>query len=235
MPWYASLSALLIQGIVWPFAYPVLRYYLKVRIVGKHHIRHAARLRKALQRKHQRKVGVLFVSNHIGELDFARIISGMSPFHSLMPIFFVGDSGKRYNDPTFGFRRHLYKLDTFLKLSGVYPVIRGTKNYETALSTHTQILTSGHSLCIFPEGGYSHKGEIHGGGGYLAESTGCIIVPIFLRKHTHDDGVDVTFGPVVDFASVDTKELGSERYRDIARSILQYSQKNVPQEDSGLK
>lgn len=222
MNWFHPFSAFFIQGVVWPFAYPILKLYFGLTITGRENIAEAQKIQaETACKKHKKRVGILFVSNHVSEIDFAVIIAGIKPYNPLFPLYFVGDTSRRYDDDSFGWRKYFYRSGLFLRLCGVFAAVRGTGDYEKALVTHIKMLRDGRSVCIFPQGGYSvASGEIHGGAGYLAEATHAIVVPVTI-KHQDGKNYEVHFGvPLRNDDLVSTKDAGSGKYREISKKIL---------------
>jgi 1-acyl-sn-glycerol-3-phosphate acyltransferase len=212
---------MLVQGLFWPIFFPILKFGRGLTISGYENILAAKKRKIELENTQGRPRGILIVSNHEGELDFARVIAGIYPFSKLSPIFFVGDSGKRYDDPAFGLRRYIYRLDSLLVFSGVFPVQRKTGNYELALKKHIEILANGNTLCIFPEGGYTNKKRIHGGAGFLVEFSDPIVIPVHIS--IKDDGtsqIHFSKAIILNELTLDLDKSNEDKYRHIAESIL---------------
>lgn len=122
--------------------------------------------------------GVIFAANHASQLD-AMVIPLSLPFLSrFVPIFFVALENRHYQGMKLG--RYLYGGGLF-KTFGAYPVYKGLQNYERAMPHHMELLKSGRSLCVFPEGIRSKTGELgrgRGGVGYLVEKSESAVVPV---------------------------------------------------------
>lgn len=131
------------------------------------------------------KPGVIFAANHISELDpilMTLIFPVLSP---LLPLFFTSREKSFYTAS--GWRKIIYG-GKFFEAWGAYQVYAGLQNYEKSLRNHIQILSDGHSVCIYPEGQRSRDGkmgEAKGGVGYLTLRTRCPVVPVAINGITH--------------------------------------------------
>ncbi|MEQ1500440.1 MAG: lysophospholipid acyltransferase family protein [Parcubacteria group bacterium] len=126
---------------------------------------------------------ILLVPNHTQELDPTVIPLITSFFSHQLPVYSVIYPVHKYNDPSFSWRRYVYK-EFFFNILGGYPVNSGSKDYEISLQNHIKILENNKTLCIFPEGKCTLDGNIanaHGGMGYLAYRTNATIVPVAIN------------------------------------------------------
>lgn len=125
--------------------------------------------------------GMLFISNHVSQLD-SILIPAMLPIGSrLLPIYFVTFGKKEYSHLPLGF---LYGGMLFKVLGGII-TIKGLKNYSKSLEKHEDVLRKGRSLLIFPEGGIARDGhakKIHGGAGYLVNEVNPNITLVYIDK-----------------------------------------------------
>lgn len=215
MVFWKRFLARSIQTVVWPIAYPFLKYKYNLTFKGIENISDLKNVSHTIAGNISQNPGILLVSNHVSEFDFAFIIAGFNPFSRSMPLFFVGDSGKRYDDKDYGWRRFLYRQDSILKAAGVYPAIRGTGDYGHALQTHIDLLKAGCTVCIFPHGGYKNHNEVHGGAGFLAALDTVVVLPLRIEKN--DTSVQVTFGSL---RKVEKNDIDID-YKLIARDLLE--------------
>ena len=127
---------------------------------------------------------VILASNHTSELDVTALPMVLPFFSSLSPIYFISNATKKYREnKKFGWRRHIYG-GLFFKVLGGISSNSGIKDYATALKNHVELLTKGHTLCIFPEGKCTLDGNIglaRGGLGYLVHTTRATVVPIAIN------------------------------------------------------
>lgn len=170
------LMPAILQGLAWPFGRFALDFFTHLTIEGRDNLKEVTRLSK------EQGTGVIFAVNHTHELDFSFPLVAVSPFSPLFPMFYVVHSRKNYlKRKKLGFRRHIYGLPIFMKSWGAHPYIENQRNYAKALPYHVRLLQFGKSVCIFPEGkikGSDSERKIHGGIGYLAETTGAITIPV---------------------------------------------------------
>lgn len=128
-----------------------------------------------------KKGGVIFAVNHSSELDPIMIPASLPFFSRLMPIFYVSREKNFYINS--GVKKHIYG-GLFFRLWGAHNVFVGLNNFELALKHHIEILKSGKSLCIFPEGKKTPDGNIgrgKGGASFLAQRTNSTIVPVRIK------------------------------------------------------
>ncbi len=122
----------------------------------------------------------IFAVNHTSELDPIILTLAMTPFSRFTPMFFVSAPMKEFKDTRFKWRKHIY-TGVFFRAWGAHTTIRGLRDYEKSLATHTKLLKRGWSICIFPEGGITKTGEPRepkGGIIHLARASGAPIVPV---------------------------------------------------------
>lgn len=170
---FFSLTPFLLQTFVYPFTWVSLRFFAKIRILGKENIR-------------GHKHGVIFAVNHSSELDPILIPATLNPFSHLMPMFYIARERAFYPAAKNGKLTRFFYGGTFFKIWGAYPATVGTGDYEHALRHHIRILEKGKSVCIFPEGGKTKNGEIGEGKpgvAYLLWRTGRPVVPVAIHGH----------------------------------------------------
>lgn len=157
----------------------LLRRHFHLKIFGREHVREA----ETLKRRH--KVGVIFAVNHSSTFDPIILLSGISPFSNLAPMFFLTRQGKEYkNGVQFKWLSLIYG-ELFFYMWGCVPAQAGHKNYDVILENHAKVLQAKKSLAMFPEGSNfrhreSERGNARGGTTYLAETTGALIVPVYV-------------------------------------------------------
>lgn len=159
------LSPLILQWLIWPVVRPIFWFFGKFQVRGLENL-------KNLQR------GVIFASNHTGELDAILIPAALPFFSKFRPFFYTSREQSFYK--TSGWRQVFYGGFLF-KLLGAYPLLPGKQNYELSLATHIRLAKLKQSIIIFPEGKAGHgelMSEGKGGVSYIAYSTNKPIVPI---------------------------------------------------------
>jgi len=168
-----SITPFLLQTLVYPFTWVALRFFAKIRILGKENIR-------------GHKHGAIFAVNHSSELDPILIPATLNPFSRLMPMFYLARERSFYPvAQKGGFSQYFYG-GIFFKLWGAYPVAVGTGDYEHALKHHISILEKEKSVCIFPEGKKTRDGGIGEGKpgvAYLLWRTGRLVIPVAIHGH----------------------------------------------------
>lgn len=223
------ITPALLQGAAWPFGRSALNFFTRLRIQGREN------LERATAAAQQDAVGVLFAINHTHELDFSFPLVAIHPFSKLFPMFYVAHARERYSSTrTFGWRRFIYGLPSFLTSWGAHPYIAKQRNYELAMPVHVELLTRGKSVCIFPEGKIrkdDNERRAHGGVGYLAEATNAVIVPVavsgahnmsvsdfFLRRRS----LVISYGAPIRAAQlIDASESVPARYQTAAERIME--------------
>ncbi len=121
---------------------------------------------------------VIFACNHSSEIDPFMVPASLPFFSRFSPIFYATKEMKFYRER--GWRKYLFG-GWFIKLWGGYTAYTGLKDYQKSLSSHINVVLHGGNFCIFPEGGITKDGNLQpakGGMAYLAERTGCSIVPV---------------------------------------------------------
>lgn len=162
-------TPLILQTAIWPVTRPLLRLFVHLDI------RNSSNLTPL-------SPGVIFVSNHSSEWD-PIIVPASLPFLSrFMPMFYVARPRAFYKRSSW--RKYFYGGWLF-RIWGAHPVASGSKDYAISLCQHMSILRRGKSVLIFPEGRRTLNGNImldeaRGGAAYLAEQTGCPVVPIHI-------------------------------------------------------
>ncbi len=160
----------ILQSISWPFMRFVFGLFVDFKVKGLKNL-------KGLESKSR---GIIFASNHFGELD-PIVVTGAVPFFSeLRPMYYVSREKEFYNNTVL---KRIFYGGFFFRLWGAYPAYPGHHDYAFALPYHLIFLRKGKSVCIFPEGKINKDGtlrEAKGGVGYLAEATESVIVPTFI-------------------------------------------------------
>ncbi|MFA6077620.1 MAG: lysophospholipid acyltransferase family protein [Candidatus Paceibacterota bacterium] len=163
------LPPLLLQKIVWIPTRLFLIFFAKLEVRG-------------LENLEGLKGKVVFVSNHSSELDPILLPAALPLFSPLSPIFYTSREKEFYERHSF--LKWLFYREWFFEIWGAHQIQVGKHDYEKSLEKHKEILNSGGSLFIFPEGRKTTDGSIlpaHGGAAYLARATGAPIVPTSIR------------------------------------------------------
>lgn len=176
MNWFFYISPVVLQTLIWPVSRPLFRFFLHLEIYGFENLKGVPR-------------GVIFASNHVGELDAILLPTSLPFLSRFSPIFYVSRENKFYRW-TPGWRKFMYG-GLFFNLLGSHPARIGERNYAVALKTHVGILKHRKSMYIFPQGGVTDKtgkmtmrGEpvsVKGGVGYLSHATELPVVPVYLE------------------------------------------------------
>jgi len=177
---------------------------------------------------------LIFAANHASEFDAVLLPAALPCFSSLAPIFYVAKEREFYGRNGF---QALFYGGAFFKLWGAYPVREGLKNYKLALSIHTQVLSEGKCVLIFPEGNITPDGTLqpaHGGVAYLAWEAKAPVIPVAIQGTfglTPRDvfsgrrQITVSFGMSLDanclFGQDQTKEPNVSTFKTAAESILE--------------
>ncbi|HEY9584758.1 MAG TPA: lysophospholipid acyltransferase family protein [Candidatus Paceibacterota bacterium] len=212
-------SPLILQTAIWPATRFFFWFFMHLKVVGLENLKDLPK-------------GVIFASNHTGELD-PIIVPASLPFLSrFSPTFYVSRPREFYNNS--GWRQIFYG-GLFFKLWGSHSAISGYKDYGVSLSNHIHIIQRRHSLIIYPEGLTTKTGEVmvdeaHGGVAFLAEKTGLPIVPVYIGGHykiTLKDyllrrrHVSIVFGrPIYSKELFGNEILVGNRYKSAARKVL---------------
>ena len=216
-------------SISWYPIYIAFLIFLRMQTKGGRHI--------PLLRKRDKR-SLLFVSNHISELDGMASASALPPFFPYFPIFWVGMPGKFYKSSEFSWRRYIYG-NLFMKLVGVQPIVPGTHDYAQALQRHIWLLKHGYSVCIFPEGSFrKEKKRIHGGAGYLMETCNPLVIPVRISGvegitmkefFTFKRRLKVEYGKPLEPRDLLNPQLPvPERYRDAVKKVMDKILSNEP-------
>lgn len=168
---FFSITPFLLQTALWPIMWVVLRLFGKIIILGRENI-------------HGHTRGAIIAVNHASQFDPILIPATLNPFSNLMPMFYLARERAFYE--VSGLMKYIYG-GLFFKIWGAYPVTVGTGgDYEYALRNHIKILERGQSICIFPEGGKTHNGDIGKGKpgvAYLVWRTGRAVIPVAIHGH----------------------------------------------------
>ena len=170
VPLWQRIVPRILESLAWYPTKLALFFFLRMQIKG------AENIKKLEKDKKLRNKPLLFISNHISELDPIITTMATPPYSKFFPLFWVARPGKYYKDPDFSWRRFIYG-DFFFLCWGAQPIHQGQKNYELALRRHVWLLKNGYSVCIFPQGGIG-KSKVHGGAGFLIDKCDPIVVPI---------------------------------------------------------
>ncbi len=156
---------LIIQICLLVFLKPLFHFFLRLKVEGREHIP-------------VHKKGLVIATNHITELD-AILVGVISPFASgVLPLFFVAKPTEGYSN--FGLRGLLYGGRLF-RLLGAYRIYSGRRNYAYSLQHHLEILESGETVVIFPEGRRTLDGELQaarGGVAFMAHNKRVPVLPV---------------------------------------------------------
>jgi len=161
-------SVLVIRFILWFPAQFLLRFLLRMEVVGRKNIENVSNGR------------VIFVANHSNEMDPYAFQYALPFFSKFVPLYFVSLPSKYYPSTQYGLRSLLYG-GLFFRLMGAYPVYKGLNDFGKALMNHFAILEKNHPVLIFPEGAMNKDGDIgpaRPGFIYLAKKTHATIVPV---------------------------------------------------------
>jgi len=161
------VSPLIFQVTIWPATRFCLWFFGRLEVSGLENLDNLPKGR-----------GVIFASNHSGEID-PFITPASLPFMSkFIPLFYTIREKSFYDEC--GIRQMFYGGFIFRFIGGQY-VYSGLKDYEKSLVNHSHLLKRGRNLFFFPEGGISRTGgvgEAKGGVAYLAEKLNSPIIPI---------------------------------------------------------
>ena len=172
IPKWQIIVPFLLQTIAWYPVRGILKFFVNLEIEGKDFVK------EAFAKARKEKRSVLFISNHLSELDPILSTMATNPFvRGAFPYFWVARPGDTYkNDPDFSWRRYIYGKLFFLSW-GAQPADLGVKDYAKSLWRHEYLLKKGYTVCIYPQGGIGKK-QIRGGAGYLMESANPIVIAI---------------------------------------------------------
>ena len=157
----------ILQAIAWPFVRGLLWWGGSLQVEGMTHVRNLPS-------------GVVFAVNHRSEWDPIILTALFRPFSSHTPMYFVTRGLGGYGGPWY---KKLFYGGWYFRLWGAIPTQKGHHNYRMTLSDHVRILSRGHSMCIFPEGGIHTSGSevrYHGGVIHLALESETPIVPVHI-------------------------------------------------------
>ena len=180
------------------------------------------------------KPPVLFISNHVTDVDAALIISALPwRWRYRMAIAMAGEILRewRYPPPAIGwFQRTKSKVMYGLgaALFNVFPLPRQS-GFRQSFAYAGEAVDRGYSILIFPEGTETSDGELQpfkAGIGLLASELNVPIVPVMLRglfevkqrkqRFVKPGTVSITFGDPLEFSSDHTP---SQITRDLERTL----------------
>jgi len=156
---------LILQTLIWIPTRIVLKVFAHLEVIGLENLKNV-------------RGGVIFAPNHSSELDPGLLPASLPFFSPLMPMFYTSRERSFYK---FSSWRKLFYGGLLFKIWGAYPVYPGQNDFSKALVHHIDILRSGKSVCLFPEGKRTRNGEMgsaKAGIAYLADATDCPIVPV---------------------------------------------------------
>lgn len=160
-------SPLILQKLIWIPTRLALLFFVHLEIKGLENLKNLPK-------------NAIFACNHTSELDPILVPASLPFWSRFSPIFYTSREKGFYKNS--GWRSSFYG-GYFFKAWGAYPVYVGLKDYEKSMKHQIEIVKNGGSLCAFPEGHITPDGTIQparGGTAYLAERTGCSIVPVGL-------------------------------------------------------
>ena len=114
--------------------------------------------------------GALLVANHVTWLD---------------GVFLLLSSSRPVRMLTYADYIDRWWIRGLARLMGAIPLTRGGKSVVHALDTAREALLRGELVCIFPEGGLTRSGQLHGfkrGLLSIVEGTGAPVVPVYLDE-----------------------------------------------------
>jgi 1-acyl-sn-glycerol-3-phosphate acyltransferase len=153
--------------------------------------------------------GVLLCSNHISNMDPPLVGAATTRTLSFMA------KAELFEVPILG--KLVARVNTF-------PVKRGSSDRQ-ALKTAMEILNSGRTLIMFPEGTRSKTGELKkglAGVGFLALRTNAVIVPVAIVNGYHLFKVTrVVFGKPVDLEDLKEKKAKPQEVTDKIMESIQ--------------
>ena len=168
------ISPLIFQVTIWPATRFCLWFFGRLEVKGLENLNSLPKGK-----------GVIFASNHSGEID-PFIPPASLPFLSrFMPLYYTIREKSFYDES--GWRQILYGGFIFKFIGGQY-VYAGLKDYEKSLPNHIELLRQNRNLFVFPEGGISRTGKVSeakGGIAFLAEKFGSPIIPIGISGVYH--------------------------------------------------
>lgn len=218
---HKNYALLTVQWIIWICAQPLLHFFLRVEIKGLDNVKKI-------------KTNIIFVPNHLTELDVVLMEASLPFFSPLMPIYYV-TRGRSFYDNSF-----LYSTFVFNLIGGV-SARTGLNDYRKSLKKHIKLLRKGANMCIFPEGRTSRDGKMNervkGGVAALVAGSDVSILPVGISGHYKMTCSDILLRRrkvVIHFGEVITKQELFEGY-DIAdtpsyEEIVQKKVKNRIQE-----
>jgi len=166
---------------------------------------------------------VILASNHLSFID-----SVILPLVIRRRIYFLAAS-------TYFEGKGLGKwaVARFLRATGMIPIDRsGGKASEASLKAGMSVLSKGHVLGIYPEGGRSRDGKAHRGRtgvARMAFESGALVVPVAMidtDKVLSETGgvkihrIGISFGPPLDFSEFDGKDRDHATLRIMTDRIM---------------
>jgi 1-acyl-sn-glycerol-3-phosphate acyltransferase len=181
--------------------------------------------RAACARARKEGRGILLVSNHESQLDFAYIQCVlMHTFRFFSVVYFVADTASSFRDKRFSWKRHLFGNTFFMNAVGAWAVHRGSREYTISLSDHITILENKGIVGIFPQGGIVDHSKIHGGAGFLAHTLQPVVLPLAIEVSGQNKsitcGTSVLYSEVETRADYASEEERADAYRNFSKKIL---------------
>ncbi len=176
---------------------------------------------------------IILAPNHANDMDPIFMRSAMRAHSRHTPVYFVTYPLHMYPKIADNkFKKILYSLIPF-GIIGAVPFKKGSGDYGVTLSAHINLLKSGRSVCIFPEGRVTQDGnlgEARGGVAYMSEVANTPVIPVTIYGtfklgvkdfFTGGPNVRIHFGEALrpgDF--VDKFDLSENRYKKAASEIM---------------
>lgn len=169
--WYSEFT----QFITWPVIFLVSKIFFKINIKGRYNFKNV-------------KGPFIIIANHITHYDsfLFRIALGLWTRH--LPLRFMAVDRFQWN-----FLNILAKLGIIkavYMLFGVFTVVPG-RGIEENLKTPINIIKSGGSVVIYPEGKVvmdGKIGEFKNGAAALHRRTGAMVIPVLFRFSAKSSG-----------------------------------------------
>jgi len=196
---------------------PVLKFFVHFDVRGKENLKDVP-------------TNMIFVMNHISELDVVLLPCTFNIFSKQIAIYYVSFGRDVYKGLK-TLRSILFYREGIFQFFGAYAVELGIRDYDKSLALHIDFLKQGKNVAIFPEGGISRPGKIRepkGGVIALVKATGLPVVPVLLSGHANTSAKDfllrrrkatLTFGkpiyPEELFAGYENAE--PDKYAEIAK------------------
>lgn len=217
LPW-KFLTALprIWQSCTWHLGYILLLLFGNLTVSGRENIPQGT------------NQPLLLVANHASDLDGIILLSAFPPGSKHFPLYYIAKPTQDFKEL---WRRLLYP-SWFLWMVGAVPITSKTHDYAKALERHEQLLREGHTVAIFPQGGWFSDGRrkpARGGVMYLAEVTGACVIPVHITGVAHmtlwtflfgKNNIRIHYGKPVDYRSFMDYADGDDRYKSGAARLM---------------